>query len=224
MEKLGRHHLHLESLWHPYWTVLRWLPFLLGHKEKEKFEKILSLLHSVKNLWVGWADLLVHPQIWHLANRKMPLDIWNNIFGIYNMKYTQNLGVLVVAQWKHIQLVSMRMWVQSLALLSGLRIKDQVLLWAVVYITDVAWIPRGCGCGVGRQLQLIWSLVWYFMCHGCGPKNQKKKKKRKGKERIWNNCSFLQCDRCFCYSCWILSFRDIWKCYEMIQCPEFASQ
>ena len=44
------------------------------------------------------------------------------------MKYTQNLGVLVVAQWKHIQLVSMRMWVQSLALLSGLRIKDLVLL------------------------------------------------------------------------------------------------
>ena len=32
-------------------------------------------------------------------------------------------------QWKHIQLVSMRMWVQSLALLSGLRIWGCCELW-----------------------------------------------------------------------------------------------
>ena len=25
---------------------------------------------------------------------------------------------------------------------------------AVVQLADVAWIPRCCGCGVGRQLQL----------------------------------------------------------------------
>ena len=33
-------------------------------------------------------------------------------------------------------------------------VKDPALPWAVVQVTDVAWIPRGCGCGVGRQLQL----------------------------------------------------------------------
>ena len=32
--------------------------------------------------------------------------------------------------------------------------KDPALLWAVVQVADVAQIPRGCGRGVGRQLQL----------------------------------------------------------------------
>ena len=46
------------------------------------------------------------------------------------------LGVPFVAQWKQIQLGTMRLWVRSLAWLNGLR------------------ILRSCGCGVGRQHQL----------------------------------------------------------------------
>ena len=38
-------------------------------------------------------------------------------------------GVLIVAQWKQIQLATMRMQIQSLALLSGLRIRHCCELW-----------------------------------------------------------------------------------------------
>ena len=33
-------------------------------------------------------------------------------------------------------------------------VKDPVLLGALVWVEDEAWIPHGCGCGVGCQLQL----------------------------------------------------------------------
>ena len=33
-------------------------------------------------------------------------------------------------------------------------VKDPVLLWAVVYVTDMAQIPCGYGYGIGQQLQL----------------------------------------------------------------------
>ena len=33
-------------------------------------------------------------------------------------------------------------------------VKDPVLPWAVVQVTDMAVIPLCCGCGVGQQLQL----------------------------------------------------------------------
>ena len=33
-------------------------------------------------------------------------------------------------------------------------VKDLVLLRAVVWFTDVAQIPRCCGCSIGQQLQL----------------------------------------------------------------------
>ena len=48
-------------------------------------------------------------------------------------------------------LVSTRMWVWSLALLSGS--KDLALLWPLVEVEDTAWTRCCCGCGVGRQLQ-----------------------------------------------------------------------
>ena len=44
------------------------------------------------------------------------------------------MGVSVVAQWKRTQLGTRRLWVPSLALLSGLRIQHHY------------------GCGVGQQL------------------------------------------------------------------------
>ena len=33
-------------------------------------------------------------------------------------------------------------------------VRDQVLLQAEAYLTEVAWIGCGCGCGIGLQLQL----------------------------------------------------------------------
>ena len=43
--------------------------------------------------------------------------------GFSQCEVIENTGVPIVAQWKRIQLGSMRMWVQSLALLSGLGIQ-----------------------------------------------------------------------------------------------------
>ena len=64
----------------------------------------------------------------------------------YNLKFL--VGVPFVAHWKQIQLVSMRMWVQSLDSLSGLKIRHYYELW----------------CGpVGRRrcsdLMLLW--LWH---------------------------------------------------------------
>ena len=57
-----------------------------------------------------------------------------------------------MAQQKRIQRGTMRLWVRSLALLGGLRIRRCRELGCRV--TDAAQIWRGCGCGVGRRLQL----------------------------------------------------------------------
>ena len=48
------------------------------------------------------------------------------------------------------QLVSIKILVPSLALFSGVRIWCCCKLW----VADLVRIPRGCGCGVGQQLQL----------------------------------------------------------------------
>ena len=45
------------------------------------------------------------------------------------LAYKNNLGVPIVAQWKQIQLETMRLWVQSLASISGLRIQRCCELW-----------------------------------------------------------------------------------------------
>ena len=52
-------------------------------------------------------------------------------------------------QWKPIRLGTIRLWVRSLALLRGLRIRCCHELWA-----DMAWTWRCCGWGVGQWLQL----------------------------------------------------------------------
>ena len=58
----------------------------------------------------------------------------------------------------------MRMHVQSLASLSGLRIQ-------------MARIWHCCSCGVGQWLQLRFDpILETTICHGCSPKKTKKKK------------------------------------------------
>ena len=54
----------------------------------------------------------------------------------YSQNKVHTPGGPIMAQWKRIRLVSTRTWVQSLALLSRLR------------------ILRCCGCGIGQWLQL----------------------------------------------------------------------
>ena len=52
------------------------------------------------------------------------------------------MGVLIMAQWKGIQLGIMRLWVQSLALLSELRIR--------------CCLSCGVGCRHGSDPPLLW--------------------------------------------------------------------
>ena len=60
-------------------------------------------------------------------------------------------GVPIVAQWNELS-CTMRMHVQPLALLSGLRIQHRH------EVTDTTRIPHCCGCGIGCQLQLQFNL------------------------------------------------------------------
>ena len=45
------------------------------------------------------------------------------------IKQNSHMGVPIVVQWKRIQLVSLRMWIRSLASISGLRIQRCSELW-----------------------------------------------------------------------------------------------
>ena len=85
----------------------------------------------------------------------------------------------------------MRMRVQSLALLSGLRIH----CCREVYITDVAWIWSGSGCGAGQQLQTASTepLAWELPYTTLEAIKRKKKKENKftfvhiSKRTCWSN-------------------------------------
>ena len=86
------------------------------------------------------------------------------------------LGVPVVAQQKQVRLVSMRMWVRSLALLVGLRIQRCRELWY--------WSQKQLGSGI--PVAVVWACSYSSdltpslgtsMCCRCNPQ------KRKGKKR-----------------------------------------
>jgi len=70
---------------------------------------------------------------------------------IYSLKISGEFPLWLSGLWT--RLVSMRLWVGSLALLSGLRIQHCHELW---YRSQIPWlgIPCCCGCGVGHQPQL----------------------------------------------------------------------
>ena len=61
------------------------------------------------------------------------------------------MGVSILAQ-QVMNLISIH---EDLGLIPGLTqwVKDLVLPWAVVYVTDMARILCYCNCGVGWQLQ-----------------------------------------------------------------------
>ena len=68
-----------------------------------------------------------------------------------------HLGVPFVAQQLTNQLESMRMWVPSLASLSGLMIRCN---WELVQVSDAARILCCCVCGIGWLPALIRPLPW----------------------------------------------------------------
>ena len=81
------------------------------------------------------------------------------------------MGVPIVAQTLQTLLVPVRIWVQSLVSFGRLRIWRCHESW---YITDVAQILHGCGCGLGQQLSSdLTPILGTSICHG------KKKKKKK---------------------------------------------
>ena len=77
-------------------------------------------------------------------------------------------GVPVVTQWKRISIVSMRMWVRSLAALSGLRIRHCSELWcrpaAAAPIRPLAWeLPYATGTALksrGKKEYLLKLLLF----------------------------------------------------------------
>ena len=74
-----------------------------------------------------------------------------------------------MTQQKGIQLVSMRMWVRSLASLSGLTICIAVSYGVGHrHDSDLALLWLWCRLAAAVQIQLL--------CHRCGPKKQKNKK------------------------------------------------
>ena len=94
---------------------------------------------------------------------------------LVNQLYSNNtlknsLGVLIVAQWKRIQLGTMKLRVRSLALLSGLGIQCCCELWcrlvATAPIRPLAWEPP---YAAGAALEMA--------------KRQKKEKKEKKSSR-----------------------------------------
>ena len=91
------------------------------------------------------------------------------------------LGVPTMAQWKRIQLGTMKLWVESLASLSGLRIWSCLEL----QITDMAWILHCCGCGVCQQLtaQIPPKACKPPYAMGATLKRHKEKKKRKERRK-----------------------------------------
>ena len=104
-----------------------------------------------------------------------------------------------VVQQKWIWLLSMRMWVHSLASLSGLGIRRCHELWCRLQ----TWLGSsvGCGCGVGRSHSCDLTLsLGTSICHRCGPKKQKRKKSG----RAGNFYSQLTCSQCLWqYSMWL---------------------
>ena len=96
--------------------------------------------------------------------------------------WNSRTGVPVVAQW----LTNPTSNQELAGLIPDLAqwVKDPVLLWAVVWVTDMALIPCCCGYGIGQQLQLQFNSLGISICLKWSPKKQKKKKtKNKTKQK-----------------------------------------
>ena len=104
--------------------------------------------------WLGWL-------LWHRS------DPWpGNFCMLWSWpKKKREKGVPIAVQWKQTRLVSTRMHVQSLALLSGLRICHCHELWCRLQTqlrSQLLWLwPRLAA------VALIQLLAWEFLCAVC---------------------------------------------------------
>ena len=87
------------------------------------------------------------------------------------------LGVSIMAQRKRIGLGTMRLWVQSLALLSGLRIRRCHELWCRLQTLLGSCVAVALAQACGNSSALPPSLGTSICC-GSGPSNGKKTKKK----------------------------------------------
>ena len=94
------------------------------------------------------------------------------------MKFKKcKLRVPVVAQWKQIQLGTMRLRVRSLASLSGLRIWCCHELWC----KSQMWLRSGIAVALvqaGGYSSDLTPRLGSSICRGYGPKEQKQKQKK----------------------------------------------
>ena len=104
-------------------------------------------------------------------------------------------GVHIMTQRKQIRLGTMSLWVRSLALLSRLKIWRCRELWCRLQ----TWLRSGVTVAVVQTSS--YSSDWTpslgtSMCHGCCPKEQKKRKKKKNlvKLQCLNTWSYLKSD------------------------------
>ena len=120
---------------------------------------------------------------WKIINLNYSLEILSESMSVwcpfqtFKTKTTQNSkhGVPIVAQWKQIWLVTMRLRVRTLALLSGLRIRHCHELWC----RSQAWlgsciavvVAQAGSCSSDSNLSPGTSI-----CCGCSPKKQNKTK------------------------------------------------
>ena len=79
------------------------------------------------------------------------------------------VGVPIVAQWKRIRLGTMRLWVQSLASLGGLRIQHCGELWCRSQIQVRSGVAVAVVQASSHSSDLTPSLGT-SICHRCGPK------------------------------------------------------
>ena len=79
------------------------------------------------------------------------------------VKLKKVLGVLLLFRVLRIQLIPLRMWVQSLASLNGLRIW---MLQAVACVSDVAWLWHRLAAAAPTPN------LGTSMCYKCGPKKK----------------------------------------------------
>ena len=85
-----------------------------------------------------------------------------------------------MAQWKQIQLGTMRLRVQSLASLSGLRIQCCCELCC----RSQMWLGSHVAVAVASGYRSDWTpSLGTSICQECGPEKKKKKEKRKHKKQ-----------------------------------------
>ena len=91
-------------------------------------------------------------------------------------------GVPIMAQWKRIRQGTMKLWVWSLASLSGLRTPKCCELWcrSQMRLGSSVAVTVAVASSYGSDLT---PSLGTFICLGCGPKNQTKPKQNK--KSIW---------------------------------------